>query len=77
VEKLIGSDMDNGHIVHMYVDEVKGIEFDKVFVVSDGMSRNEKYIAFSWKYLEVGGSRLMDREMSLCATALMKASNIK
>lgn len=31
----------------MYVDEVKGIEFDKVFVVSAKMRRNEKYIAYT------------------------------
>lgn len=31
----------------MYVDEVKGIEFDKVFVVSAAMHRNEKYIAYT------------------------------
>jgi ATP-dependent exoDNAse (exonuclease V) alpha subunit len=26
---------------------VKGIEFDKVFVIPNGMSRNEKYIAYT------------------------------
>ena len=31
--KIIGETMDNGFISIMYVDEVKGIEFDKVFVV--------------------------------------------
>ena len=31
----------------MYVDEVKGIEFDKVFVVSNKMTKNEKYIAYT------------------------------
>ena len=39
--------MDNGFISVMYVDEVKGIEFDKVFVVSAAMHRNEKYIAYT------------------------------
>ena len=29
----------------MYVDEIKGIEFDRVFVMLDGMSKNERYIA--------------------------------
>ena len=47
IRELIGDDMDNGHIALMYVDEVKGIEFDKVFVVSNGMTRNEKYIAYT------------------------------
>ena len=31
----------------MHVDEVKGIEFDKVFVASTKMQRNEKYIAYT------------------------------
>lgn len=47
VREVIGDDMDNGHIALMYVDEVKGIEFDKVFVISNGMTRNEKYIAYT------------------------------
>ncbi len=45
--KIIGETMDNGFISIMYVDEVKGIEFDKVFVVSAKMRRNEKYIAYT------------------------------
>jgi DNA helicase IV len=47
LKNRIGENMDNGYIALMYVDEVKGIEFDKVFVVSNGMSRNEKYIAYT------------------------------
>ena len=39
--------MDAGKIAVMYVDEVKGIEFDRVFVVENKMSRNEKYIAYT------------------------------
>ena len=39
--------MDNGFIALMYVDEVKGIEFDKAYVVGNKMSRNEKYIAYT------------------------------
>jgi DNA helicase IV len=31
----------------MYVDEVKGIEFDTVFVGSAKMTRTEKYIAYT------------------------------
>lgn len=31
----------------MYIDEVKEIEFDTVFVVSTKMTRNEKYIAYT------------------------------
>ena len=47
ISKLIGDTMDNGYIAVMYVDEVKGIEFDKVFVVSNKMTQNEKYIAYT------------------------------
>ena len=39
--------MGNGFIALMYVDEVKGIEFDKAYVVVNKMSRNEKYIAYT------------------------------
>lgn len=42
-EKEIG----NGQIAVVYVDEVKGVEFDTVFVVPNGMTKNEKYIAFT------------------------------
>ena len=47
IRRIIGETMDNGFISVMYVDEVKGIEFDKVFVVSAKMRRNEKYIAYT------------------------------
>ena len=45
--KLIGEDMTNGKIALMYVDEVKGIEFDRAYVVTNQMTDNEKYIAFT------------------------------
>ena len=45
--RIIGDKMDNGFIALMYVDEVKGIEFDKAYVVGNKMSRNEKYIAYT------------------------------
>lgn len=47
VKSKISDDITNGKIALMYVDEVKGIEFDKVFVIPDHMGRNEKYIAFT------------------------------
>ena len=31
----------------MYVDEVKGIEFDRVYVIDQDMEKNERYIAFT------------------------------
>lgn len=40
-------DIGNGQIAVAYVDEVKGVEFDTVFVVPNGMTKNEKYIAFT------------------------------
>lgn len=47
VRDIIGSKIENGYISLMYVDEVKGIEFDTVFVDSAKMTRNEKYIAYT------------------------------
>lgn len=47
IRNAIGQKIDNGLISLMYVDEVKGIEFDKVFVVPNKMSMNEKYIAYT------------------------------
>lgn len=56
IRNMIGETIDNGFISVMYVDEVKGIEFDKVFVVSAKMRRNEKYISikvfFNNKWLQ-------------------------
>ena len=36
-----------GIISFMTVEQVKGIEFDKVFVLPNKMSKNEKYIAYT------------------------------
>ena len=47
INEIIGDTMENGFISLMYVDEVKGIEFDKAYVVGNKMSRNEKYIAYT------------------------------
>ena len=47
LQDIIGDKIDNGLIALMYVDEVKGIEFDKAYVVVNRMSRNEKYIAYT------------------------------
>ena len=38
---------DTSKISVMYVDEIKGIEFDRVYVVEQDMEKNEKYIAFT------------------------------
>lgn len=47
VRDVIGDQIGNGRICVSYVDEVKGIEFDIVYVVANGMSNNEKYIAYT------------------------------
>lgn len=47
IQSAIGQKIENGQIFFMYVDEVKGIEFDRVFVIPNRMSKNEKYIAYT------------------------------
>ena len=47
IRNIIGNNIGNGYISLMYVDEVKGIEFDKVYVIGKRMTRNEKYIAYT------------------------------
>ena len=39
--------IDSGIISLMYVDETKGVEFQKVYVYGDNMNKNEKYIAYT------------------------------
>ena len=46
-QSMMGEEIAGGRIAVMYVDEVKGIEFDKVYVVSNKMGRNEKYRAYT------------------------------
>ena len=46
-EDTSGEELVSGKIAVMYVDEVKGIEFDKVYVIPNNMGRNEKYIAYT------------------------------
>lgn len=38
---------DTSKVSVMYVDEIKGIEFDRVYVVDQDMEKNERYIAFT------------------------------
>lgn len=47
VNEKVGEKIGKGLLAVMYVDEVKGIEFDKVFVVGNQMKQNEKYIAYT------------------------------
>ncbi len=47
IRRIIKGEIGNGIISYMYVDEVRGIEFDSVYVITNKMSRNEKYIAYT------------------------------
>ena len=47
INDVLGDEIGNGRISLLYVDEAKGIEFDKVYVVGNKMGRNEKYIAYT------------------------------
>lgn len=47
VSDHISTKYDSTKISVMYVDEIKGIEFNTVYVMEDDMERNEKYIAFT------------------------------
>ena len=47
IRDILGAEMGNGRIAVVYVDEVKGVEFDRVFVVPNTMTKNEKYIAYT------------------------------
>ena len=60
INELIGDEIGPGLIALMYVDEVKGIEFDKVIVLPEGMSRNEQYIAYTRALNELVIARTLD-----------------
>ncbi|SDL37472.1 O-acetyl-ADP-ribose deacetylase (regulator of RNase III), contains Macro domain [Sarcina sp. DSM 11001] len=47
IQEILGDTIANGTIAVVYVDEVKGVEFDRVFVVPNSMTDNERYIAFT------------------------------
>lgn len=47
IQSVLGDTIANGTIAVVYVDEVKGVEFDRVFVVPNSMTENERYIAFT------------------------------
>ena len=47
VKNNFSTKFDTTKVSVMYVDEIKGIEFDRVFVVDEDMERNERYIAFT------------------------------
>ena len=47
VKNNFSTKFDTSKVSVMYVDEIKGIEFDRVYVVDEGMERNERYIAYT------------------------------
>ena len=47
VKNYFSTKFDTSKVSVMYVDEIKGIEFDRVYVVDENMERNERYIAFT------------------------------
>ena len=47
VKDHFSTKFDTSKVSVMYVDEIKGIEFDRVYVVDEDMERNERYIAFT------------------------------
>ena len=47
VKNSFSPKFDTSKVSVMYVDEIKGIEFDRVYVVDEDMERNERYIAFT------------------------------
>lgn len=47
VKNNFSTKFDTSKVSVMYVDEIKGIEFDRVYAVDEGMERNERYIAFT------------------------------
>lgn len=40
-----GSVIGKNHVSVMYIDEVKGFEFDRVYVITDGMNKTGKYVS--------------------------------
>ena len=46
-DEKFSTKFDTSKIDVMYVDEIKGIEFDKVYVVDENLERNERYIAYT------------------------------
>ena len=47
IRGAVGVEIGQGKIALVYADEVKGVEFDRVFAIPNRMSQNEKYIAFT------------------------------
>ena len=47
VKEQFSTKFDVSKFSILYVDEIKGIEFDRVYVVDQDMERNERYIAFT------------------------------
>ena len=47
IKGILSTTFDTSKISVVYIDEIKGIEFDRVYVCAQDMARNEKYIAYT------------------------------
>jgi len=47
IKERLSTKFDVSKFSIMYVDEIKGIEFDRVYVMDQDLERNERYIAFT------------------------------
>lgn len=47
IKERLSTKFDVSKFSIMYVEEIKGIEFDRVYVIDQDMERNERYIAFT------------------------------
>ena len=47
IKERLSTKFDVSKFSIMYVDEIKGIEFDRVYVLDQDLERNERYIAFT------------------------------
>lgn len=47
INELIDYELSDNKITLMYIDETKGLEFEKVYVVATDMNENERYVAYT------------------------------
>ena len=66
----MANSIGRGVIAVVYVDEIKGVEFDTVFVVPNGMTKNEKYIAFTRALSEL--TVVVDNDIPPASDAILK-----
>ena len=69
-KRILANSIGRGVIAVVYVDEIKGVEFDTVFVVPNGMTKNEKYIAFTRALSEL--TVVVDNDIPPASDAILK-----